>query len=138
MTFGGQKLFTGSKKTNLKAIENKIVKIELNCKLHSLNIEDRMVICKEIEKTKIDTIENIFSFKNFSTFFHAATDIKLEGNFTHYAVVCRFLRQRFCFFPHQWLHFIKRLVFASSVLCCFILLSVPCVEWQPICISWFC
>lgn len=65
MTFGGQKLFTGSKKTNLKAIENKIIKIELNCKLHSLNIEDRMVICKEIEKTKINTIENIFSFKNF-------------------------------------------------------------------------
>lgn len=65
LTFGGQKLFTGSKKTNLKAIENKIIKIELNCKLHSLNIEDRMVICKEIEKTKINTIENIFSFKNF-------------------------------------------------------------------------
>lgn len=109
LTFGGQKLFTGSKKTNLKAIENKIVKIELNCKLHSLNIEDRTVICKEIKKTKINTIDNIFSFKNLSTFSHAATDIKLEGNFTQYAVVCRFLRQRFCFFPHQWLHFNKGL-----------------------------
>lgn len=109
--FGGKNylltisLFFFLKKKNLKLIENKTVKIKLNCKLHSLHLKDWMVICKE-RKQKINTIDYIFFLK---TFFHAATDIKLEGNFTHYAVVCPCLRRRFCFFPHQWLHFNKGL-----------------------------
>lgn len=76
----------------MKVIENKIVKIELNCKLYFLNIEDRMVICKEIKKIKINIIDNIFFFKNLLIFFYVVIDIKLEGNFIYYVVVCRFLR----------------------------------------------
>lgn len=94
-----------SKQKNLKPIEIKLSKLKL---IISYILDILKNGNMQREQIKIHTVDYIFIKKNLSTLFHAATDIKLEGNFIHYAVVCRFLR-RFCFFPHQWLHYNKGL-----------------------------